>query len=186
MTSSSTIKMVTFSGSTSEQSKTNQLIATVAQQIQQQTQRNIEFQEIKLSELAPYFNFPTVWNNLPRPLKEALQQVENADFLIVGTPVYRASFTGLFKHFFDHVAQDALVGKHVLLTASGGSDKHALVLEHQLRPLFSFFQAHTLPIGVYAVEADFDENLQIHNPLLKDRITLAVNSAVHLINKLKD
>jgi FMN reductase len=76
-----------------------------------------------------------------------LAAVEAADALIVGTPVYRASFTGLFKHFFDFVEQTALVDVPVLLAASGGSDRHALVLEHQLRPLFSFFQAQTLPIG---------------------------------------
>jgi MsuE subfamily FMN reductase len=67
-----------------------------------------------------------------------LAAVEAADALIVGTPVYRASFTGLFKHFFDFVEQTALVDVPVLLAASGGSDRHALVLEHQLRPLFSF------------------------------------------------
>ena len=75
--------------------------------------------------------------------------------LIVGTPVYRASFTGLFKHFFDFVEQTALVDVPVLLAAQGGSERHALVLEHQLRPLFSFFQAQTLPIGVYATDKDF-------------------------------
>lgn len=65
----------------------------------------------------------------------------------------------------------------VLLAASGGSDRHALVLEHQLRPLFSFFQAQTLPIGVYATDLDFT-NYQVSSPVLRDRIKLAAARAL--------
>lgn len=107
--------------------------------------------------------------------------VEAADALIVGTPVYRASFTGLFKHFFDFVEQTALVDVPVLLAASGGSERHALVLEHQLRPLFSFFQAQTLPIGVYATDKDFTSEYTIHSEFLRDRITLAVARALPIL-----
>ena len=67
----------------------------------------------------------------------------------------------------------------VLLAATGGSERHALVLDHQLRPLFSFFQALTLPIGVYATEADFS-NYQITSDLLKARIQLAAERAAPL------
>lgn len=69
----------------------------------------------------------------------------------------------------------------VLLAASGGSDRHALVLEHQLRPLFSFFQAQTLPIGVYATDRDFTPEYTIHSELLRDRITLAVARALPIL-----
>ena len=65
-------------------------------------------------------------------------------------PGLPGSFTGLFKHLFDFVGQYALVGTPVLVAATGGGERHALILEHQLRPLFGFFQALTLPIGVYA------------------------------------
>ena len=81
--------------------------------------------------------------------------------LVVATPVFRGSYTGLFKHFFDFVHQDALIDKPVLLAATGGSERHALVIDHQLRPLFSFFQARTLPLGIYATDKDFvDYRLQ--------------------------
>jgi FMN reductase len=70
--------------------------------------------------------------------------------------VYKGSYTGLFKHLFDLVAPDSLVGCPVLLAANGGSDRHALVVDHQLRPLFAFFRALTVPSAVYAAEADFD------------------------------
>ena len=107
--------------------------------------------------------------------------VEAADALIVGTPVYRASFTGLFKHFFDFVEQTALVDVPVLLAASGGSDRHALVLEHQLRPLFSFFQAQTLPIGAYATDRDFTPEYTVKSEQLSDRVTLAVARALPIL-----
>ncbi len=91
---------------------------------------------IELGELAPCGA-----HNCPR-LSSASCAVEQADVLVVSTPVYRGSYTGLFKHFFDFIHQDALVDTPILLAATGGSERHALVIDHQLRPLFSFFQAH--------------------------------------------
>jgi FMN reductase len=98
----------------------------------------------------------------------------------VGSPVYRASFTGLFKHLFDFIGQYALVGKPVLLAATGGGERHALILEHQLRPLFAFFQALTLPLGVYASNTDFD-GYEIRSPQILDRIALAAERALPLV-----
>jgi FMN reductase len=74
-----------------------------------------------------------------------------------------------------------LVDVPVLLAASGGSDRHALVLEHQLRPLFSFFQAQTLPIGVYATDRDFTPEYTVKSEQLSDRVTLAVARALPIL-----
>ncbi|TIV61852.1 FMN reductase [Mesorhizobium sp.] len=84
-----------------------------------------------------------------------LREIMEADVLVVGTPTYKGSYTGLFKHAIDLIDPSALLGKPVILTATGGGDRHALIVEHQLRPLFSFFQAHALPTAVYAAERDF-------------------------------
>ena len=78
-----------------------------------------------------------------------------ADALIVGSPVYKGSYTGLFKHLFDFVEPEALAGKPVILTATGGGPRHALVVEHSLRPLFGFFTALTIPTAIYASDQDF-------------------------------
>lgn len=80
---------------------------------------------------------------------EMWQAVLDCDLLVVGGPVYKGSYTGLFKHFFDLFDRESLVGKLVLLSALGGSQQHALMIEHQLRPLFGFFSAHTLPKGLF-------------------------------------
>ena len=81
--------------------------------------------------------------------EEMWQAVLDCDLLVVGGPVYKGSYTGLFKHFFDLFDRDSLAGKKVLLSALGGSQQHALMIEHQLRPLFGFFSAHTLPKGLF-------------------------------------
>lgn len=101
------------------------------------------------------------------PLSRAiLDTLVSADALIVGSPVYKGSYTGLFKHLFDLIDPAALAGKPVLLVATGGGDKHALVIEHQLRPLFGFFEAATLATGVYASAADFTEGVPTSATLL--------------------
>jgi FMN reductase len=81
--------------------------------------------------------------------EEMWQAVLDCDLLVVGGPVYKGSYTGLFKHFFDLFDRESLAGKMVLLSAMGGGQHHALMIEHQLRPLFGFFSAHTLPKGLF-------------------------------------
>lgn len=81
-----------------------------------------------------------------------------ADAIIVASPVYKGSYTGLFKHFIDLIDPAALLEKPVLLAATGGGHRHALMIEHQLRPLFAFFEARVLATGVYAAAADFADD----------------------------
>jgi FMN reductase len=113
--------------------------------------------------------------------REALEAVEAADLIVVGSPAYRATYTGLFKLFFDHVGQYALVDKPIVLTATGGSDRHALLVEHQMRPLFGFFQSLTLPLGIFASENDFTD-YRVTSDDLRARIDLAVQRTLPLLN----
>ncbi|MBA4004307.1 MAG: FMN reductase, partial [Delftia sp.] len=83
------------------------------------------------------------------------------------------SLPGLLKHLFDLIDLDALQGTPVLLAATGGSPRHALILDHQLRPLFGFFSALTLPIGVYSTPEDIQDG-QVHSESLRQRIELTV------------
>lgn len=139
-----------------------------------------EQQLIELGELAPQLAGALWRSQLPEAVERQLVAVEQADVLVVATPVYRGSYTGLFKHFFDFIDQDALVDTPILLAATGGSERHALVIDHQLRPLFSFFQARTLPLGVYATDRDFAEG-RVHNDALIQRARLAVQRAMPLL-----
>ncbi|MFJ9664136.1 FMN reductase [Streptomyces sp. NPDC101219] len=93
-----------------------------------------------------------------RALSEAYEAVTRADALIVVTPVFSASYSGLFKSFFDGLSvtdPDALAGKPVLIAATGGTARHSLVLDHALRPLFSYLKAVVVPTGVYAASEDW-------------------------------
>lgn len=112
--------------------------------------------------------------------RAALEAVESADLIVVGSPAYRATYTGLFKLFFDHVGQHALVDKPIVLTATGGSDRHALLVEHQMRPLFGFFQSLTVPLGIFANEGDFTD-YRVESPELRSRIETAVQRTLPLL-----
>lgn len=136
---------------------------------------------IELGQWAPQLSGAVWRNQLTASVERELAAVEQADVLVVSTPVYRGSYTGLFKHFFDLIHQDALIDKPVLLSATGGSERHALVIDHQLRPLFSFFQARTLPLGVYATDKDFAD-YRLQDESLIERTRLAVRRALPLLN----
>ena len=140
----------------------------------------VETHLVELSEIGREFSGALSREELSPAAKEALRRIESATLLIVGSPVYRASFTGLFKHVFDFVGQYALIDTPVLLAATGGSDRHALIIEHQFRPLFSFFQAITLPIGVYASDADFVD-YRIDSAALRERIDQAIGRGVPVV-----
>jgi FMN reductase len=112
--------------------------------------------------------------------RAALEAVEAADLIVVGSPAYRATYSGLFKLFFDHIGQHALVDKPIVLTATGGSDRHALLVEHQMRPLFGFFQALTVPLGIFANEGDFID-YRVESPELRARIATTVQRTLPLL-----
>jgi FMN reductase len=169
----SRLKLVAVSGGLSRPSRSATLATAIAEQIAAAVPS-----EVRLLEVADLVSkLPGVISakDAPQEISDAVRAIESADALIVSTPVYRASYTGLFKHLFDLVHHEALIDTPVLLAATGGSDRHALVIEHELRPLFSFFQALTLPLGVYATDRDF-ENYKIVSEDLKARIGLATRN----------
>jgi FMN reductase len=99
-------------------------------------------------------------NNLltgfPSPsLQVAIDQVTDADGLIVASPIFNASYSGLFKTFFDVIEHESLDGRPVLLAATGGTARHSLALEHSLRPLFTYLGADTVRTAVYAASEDW-------------------------------
>ena len=92
----------------------------------------------------------------PSPdLQATIDRVLAADGLIVVTPVFNASYSGLFKLFFDVLELDSLDGVPIVLGATGGSTRHSLVLDHALRPMFAYLGALALPTGVYAAAEDW-------------------------------
>ena len=88
-------------------------------------------------------------------LKQAIDTVSGADGLIVVTPIFNASYSGLFKSFFDVLGDDVLVDRPVLIGATGGTARHSLALEHALRPMFSYLRAVVVPTSVFAAPEDW-------------------------------
>ncbi|MEU0851212.1 FMN reductase [Streptomyces flaveolus] len=88
-------------------------------------------------------------------LRHAFDTISAADGLITVTPTFTASYSGLFKMFFDCLDDTALVGKPVLIAATGGTGRHSLVLEHALRPMFAHLRAVTLPTAVFAATEEW-------------------------------
>ncbi|MDQ1575247.1 MAG: reductase [Microbacteriaceae bacterium] len=172
------LRVVAVSGSLHAPSKTTALVKEILASLGREL--DIDAHLIEINEIGPGFAGTLRRDQLPASVENELHRIETADLLVVASPVYRASFTGLFKHLFDFVGQYALVDKPVLLAATGGSDRHALIIEHQFRPLFGFFQALTLPIGIYANDSDF-ANYEVTSLDLQERIDLAVGRALPLI-----
>ncbi|KQR43970.1 FMN reductase [Frigoribacterium sp. CFBP 8754] len=178
MTQTPPLRVVAVSGTLSTPSKTDALVDAILDELA--LVMPIERHVIRVSELGPLFAGALTRDQLDARVERELRAIEGADLLIAASPVYRASFTGLFKHLFDFVEQYALVDVPVLLAATGGSERHALILEHSLRPLFGFFQALTLPLGVYAHASDFTDR-RVTAPLLQERIRNAIARGLPLI-----
>ncbi len=135
--------------------------------------KSVETEVLELRDFAVEFcdgRSPDEYNSDTR---RALALVEEADAYLVATPIYRGSYTGALKNFFDLVpndphGHDPLRGKVVGLLATGGSDHHYLILEHQLRPLFGFFGAYTPARAIYAASKDFDAQKQPQGRLIEE------------------
>ncbi|EML7988976.1 FMN reductase [Stenotrophomonas maltophilia] len=173
---SSALRVVALVGSptSSATSRTLLLVRHLLDSLQQRVHASVEL--VELATIARALGQSLSRGEVEPAVEQALQTIEAAELLVVAAPVYRGSYPGLFKHLVDFIELEALVDTPVLLAATGGSERHALVIDHQLRPLFSFLQAHTLPIGVYATSADF-EGEHISSAALQARIELATERA---------
>ncbi len=108
-------------------------------------------------------------------LKEALADVVSADALILVTPTFQASYAGLFKSFVDLIEEGSLRGTPVVLAATGGTERHSLVLDHALRPLAAHLGLLAVPTAVYAATSDFGA------PALDRRIDRAATELATLL-----
>lgn len=148
-----TLRVIGIAGSLSRPSKTRALVELVAHR--GAAPLGASATTYDLTDLQPGLGLAAALSDLDPATGATVAAILSADVLVVGSPVYKGSYSGLFKHLFDLVDPAALLGKPVILTATGGGEKHALVIEHQLRPLFGFFEAATLPTGIYASTVDF-------------------------------
>lgn len=181
-----TLRVAVVNGSPSDRSKTMGLAEVALQTLREVLgRRGVTIAETRVDvyRLGAGFTDAREREGIDARVEAVLRDVERADLVIAATPVFRGSYTGMFKHFFDLVDQYALANTPVLLLATGGGDHHALVLEHVLRPLFGFFQAMTLPVAVFASSGDFDGTTLL-NPRVYGRIELAITDVAFVLDEL--
>lgn len=121
----------------------------------------VEVTHVELRDLAHQLTDHLLTGFPGAELAWAIDQVRTADAVVAVTPVFSASYSGLFKTFFDVLEPGTLDGTPVLVAATAGTGRHSLVLDHALRPLFSYLRAVVVPTGVFAATDDFgDRGLQ--------------------------
>jgi FMN reductase len=111
-------------------------------------------------------------------VEDALGEVSRATIIVASTPVYRATYSGLLKVFFDLLPLNGLVGKTAIAIATGGSPAHQLVIDHGLRPLFASVGAVMTPTGIYGTDSAFENG--VPHPSLLARLAAAVSEAITL------
>lgn len=170
--------LVGIAGNTQRPSRTRGLVEALVAEIGLRTA--VESEVHDLTELGPELGATLDRRLAPPRLAAILDAIETADALVVASPVYKGAYTGLFKHLFDLVDPKALAGKPVLVAATGGGERHALVVEHAFRPLFGFFGAAVAATSVYASEKEFLDWRPSH-PALVARAAQAADEIAWLL-----
>src|SRR4051794_20805624 len=148
-------RLVVISAGTGNPSATRQLTDRIARKSLDRLGPDAAVSVIELGPLAADTARAAV-AGFPGPeVQAAIDRLAAADAVIVATPVYKAGISGLLKTFVDVLDNDLIVAKPVLLAATGGTARHALVIDDQLRPLFAYMRALTLPTSVYAAPEDW-------------------------------
>ncbi|MET7498035.1 FMN reductase [Streptomyces sp900116325] len=180
------LKIVAVSAGLSQPSSTRLLadrLATAARErLATDQDRPVEIRVIELRDLAVDIANHLVTGFPPQALDEAIDAVATADGLIAVSPVFTASYSGLFKSFFDLIDHTALTGKPVLIAATGGTARHSLVLEHAMRPLFTYLRATVVPTSVYAASEDWGSSGDEYTEGLPSRIRRAGGELARMVS----
>lgn len=159
------MKLLCLSGNFTRPSKTRTLIEAVGAEASRLNGADV--QVFDLLDAGPSLGTCTSRQTASNEHLRIWNAVRECDALVVGSPVYKASYTGLLKHFFDLLEADIMTGKPVMLVATGKAAHHMLMIDHQLRPLFAFFKALSLPAPLFALDADFSTTGQPTDALLE-------------------
>lgn len=174
--------IVGFSGNTTRPSSTRRFVQSVGETLARQV--GLEHQVFDVEDLGPSLASARSVADLDAEGRRVLETIIQAEALVIGSPTYKGSYTGLFKHVIDLLDPADLRGKPIIITATGGGDRHSLVVEHQLRPLFAFFEAFVTPTAIYATGRDFVEGDL--SPAISARVRQAVNEASLLVQRRSD
>lgn len=166
--------VVGFAGNITRPSKTRSFVQHIAVEAAQA--HGLSSSVFDVEDLGPSLPLARSARDLDEQARQILDRIIEADLLVIGSPTYKGSYTGLFKHFFDLLDPSALRGKPVIIAATGGGERHSLIVEHQLRPLFGFFEALALPTAIYASDRDFTDGV-LASEVIRARTAQVVREA---------
>lgn len=171
------MKVVVISGGISDPSSTGMLADRISQSTGARARgrgREVTIEVIELRRLANEIATGLVSGLQGPQLEAATAALREADAIIAATPVYKAGISGLFKSFIDLLDNDLLIAKPVVLAATAGTARHALVVDDAMRSLFGYLRAFAVPTGVFASSEDWG------SPELGERIERAAQELVAL------
>ena len=154
-------QLVVVSAGTSDPSSTRLLADRVAQRVATlgtQKKLTVDVQTIELRELASEIANALVSNHVGPKLQKAIATLQHADGIVASTPVYKAGASGLFTSFFQILDNDLLIAKPVVLAATAGTARHALVVDDQMRGLFAYLRTVVVPTALFASTEDWQDN----------------------------
>lgn len=161
-------RVLVVSAGLSQPSSTRLLADRLAAATRTALAGGVEIETVELRDHAHDITDHLLTGFANRRLQPVLDRVDAADGMILVTPTFTASYSGLFKSFADVLPPESVEGKPVLIAATGGTERHSLVLEHALRPLLAYLRAVVVPTAVYAASSDWGNDAE-----LDERITRA-------------
>ncbi len=165
-----TFRVVVVSAGTSDPSSTRLLADRTAQRaaaIAAGRGAAVDTSVIELRELAAGISTALTTQLITPKLERAISALGDADGIIAAAPVYKAGASGLFTSFFHVLDNDLLIGRPVVLAATAGTARHALVADDQMRSLFAFLRTLTAPTSLFAAPEDWSD------PALNTRVDRA-------------
>jgi FMN reductase len=178
MSTQESFQLVVVSAGTSDPSSTRLLADRTAQRATGLAARNgntVTVRAIELREIAADITTALVSQLITPRLQAAITALAEADGIIAATPVYKAGPSGLFTSFVDALDNDLLIAKPVVLAATAGTARHALVADDQMRPMFAYLRAMTVPTSLFAAPEDWGD------PALNTRIDRAARELTLLM-----
>ena len=172
------MRIVGISGGLTALSRTRALVEFVVKQAL--SPLPLEVNLIDVADLVPELGLTRTREEAPPLLEAVLEKVEMADLLVVGTPIYNGSYTGLLKHLLDLLAVSNAEERVAIIVATDPGDCNSLVLEHSLRPLLNLLGYRTVPTAVYARDSDF-VNLWVAEEAVITRARRAVREAFYIL-----
>ena len=171
-------KLVVVTAGTSDPSSTRMLADRIAQRVADLASRRgneVAVRVVDLRELATETTTALISPLVGPKLQQAIAALGEADGIVASTPVYKAGASGLFTSFFQVLDNDLLIAKPVVLAATAGTARHALVVDEQLRSLFAYLRTTTVPTSLFAASEDWSD------PALNKRIDRAALELVLLM-----